>query len=469
MHGKDRISNLPDSVLLHILSFLPAKDAVKTALIAHRFRHIWEYLRTLSFDFCRFHNCETKTYADGPEYNENFLDLVNNLLLRHKGKTIDEFHLNLELNFCHTMNECTCDDPDHDEFVVREKRMANAVSTWLFSAIRKKVQVLHLDFIGCGLSERNANYILPNLVFLSGECLRELKLAACEIKPRAKVQFRSLKKLWLYEVVLNDNIMDQILFGCSVLEELSVLDCYGLSRLAFRNPSVKSLVVNVWYAFPRLAIRCPNIVSLDLFGNIENVDLVDVSSVNCASLFCDDGSQCELFACLKVCTTLQLADLCFEWKYLDLKLVKIKWSHPGISYLLRSSPLLETLDMYICPKWPDTVKYNEAQYLDNGEVWGSQEDTFHCLEHHLKTVRLYGDVTKPHVIEFVDFLLKNAMVLEKLVISTKKTFQPTQRQHAFSSAVAYQKDALSIEKRLEVCQKLCISPRASRYAMIHFS
>ncbi|EOX92910.1 Uncharacterized protein TCM_001773 isoform 1 [Theobroma cacao] len=176
--------------------------------------------------------------------------------------------------------------------------------------------------------------------------------------------------------------------------------------------------------------------------------------------------------------TLQPANLSFEWKYLELKLIQMKWHHPVISYLLRSSPLLETLDLYICPKWPDKVKYEapfgeylynmlQEQYHDNGGFWSSQEGTFHCLEHHLKTVRICGDVRELYVIQFIEFLLKNALVLEKLMISTKKTFQPTQL-HAFSRAIAHPKDVFSAEKWLEVFQKLCSLPRASRSAVILF-
>ncbi|WRX10278.1 FBD domain - like 1 [Theobroma cacao] len=178
--------------------------------------------------------------------------------------------------------------------------------------------------------------------------------------------------------------------------------------------------------------------------------------------------------CSKAFNTSQPANLSFEWKYLELKLIQMKWHHPVISYLLRSSPLLETLDLYICPKWPDKVKYEapfgeylynmlQEQYHDNGGFWSSQEGTFHCLEHHLKTVRICGDVRELYVIQFIEFLLKNALVLEKLMISTKKTFQPTQL-HAFSRAIAHPKDVFSTEKWLEVFQKLCSLPRASRSA-----
>lgn len=38
--GEDRIGGLPDAVLLHILSFLPAEDAVQTCVLARRWRHL---------------------------------------------------------------------------------------------------------------------------------------------------------------------------------------------------------------------------------------------------------------------------------------------------------------------------------------------------------------------------------------------------------------------------------------------
>ncbi|XVE83567.1 hypothetical protein DITRI_Ditri16bG0097400 [Diplodiscus trichospermus] len=327
--------------------------------------------------------------------------------------------------------------------------MAEALTTWIHFAIRKKVRALHLDFIGCGVGDASACYRLPSVVFSEGECLRELKLVACDIKRIAQVQLRSLKKSLLSQAVLDDNTMDQILSGCYVLEELHVLDCYGLSRLGFRSPSIKSLEVTIWHEIGRLEIWCPNIVSLDLCGQIEHVNLVDVSSVACASLTCHNLSQSELSAYLKVFNKLDLTDLSFQWKYLELKLAKIKWHHPGIIYLL-------SMMKYICYK---------HKIFDSGELWSSQAGICRCLGYHPKTARIYGDVTEPNVIEFIEFLLKNAMFLEKLVISTKRIFQPTRKQHSH----AHKKVALSKEKMLKACQKLCISPRASRCARIIFS
>ena len=49
VEGRDYISNLPDGVLQHILSFLPAQDVVRTCLLAKRWRHMWESTTVLRF------------------------------------------------------------------------------------------------------------------------------------------------------------------------------------------------------------------------------------------------------------------------------------------------------------------------------------------------------------------------------------------------------------------------------------
>jgi len=46
---EDRISNLPDGVLNHILSFLPTKSAVATVRLSRRWLHLWKHLSVLNF------------------------------------------------------------------------------------------------------------------------------------------------------------------------------------------------------------------------------------------------------------------------------------------------------------------------------------------------------------------------------------------------------------------------------------
>lgn len=110
----------------------------------------------------------------------------------------------------------------------------------------------------------------------------------------------------------------------------------------------------------------------------------------------------------------------------------------------------------------------EAYDFDGKNFWKSQKGSFLCLKKYLKTVMIYGYVTEPYVFELIEFLLKNALVLEKMVISTKRTLQPIHQYEFFEHDVENQQDHFTSKELLEFSQKLLSLPRASKSAVIQF-
>ncbi|PRQ17700.1 putative F-box domain-containing protein [Rosa chinensis] len=48
--NEDRISELPDAILCHILSFFSTREAVKTSILSHRWKNVWASVPNLDFD-----------------------------------------------------------------------------------------------------------------------------------------------------------------------------------------------------------------------------------------------------------------------------------------------------------------------------------------------------------------------------------------------------------------------------------
>ncbi|XP_045827215.1 F-box protein At4g22280-like [Trifolium pratense] len=78
--NKDRLSHLPDSVIIHILSFLNTKLAVQTCILSKKWKHFWKHLPNI-----------TLHYADFGAY-EKFARLVSKILsLRDSSISLQAF------------------------------------------------------------------------------------------------------------------------------------------------------------------------------------------------------------------------------------------------------------------------------------------------------------------------------------------------------------------------------------------
>jgi hypothetical protein len=190
----DIISNLPEGVLLHILSLLPTEDAVRTSILAKKWRHFWTYLSAFNFNFCH------PRYDLDPRNQKNkensLLDLVGRLL--HKSNRVERL--------CVQISRSVID--------------ADKVSSLISSVAKHKMQYLKLS-----LGHPNDKFVLPHS-FPAFESLNELHLnLKFTLHIPSDIHFPKLKKLAVSNVTFaNEKSVQRLFSGCPVLQELTLYD-----------------------------------------------------------------------------------------------------------------------------------------------------------------------------------------------------------------------------------------------------
>ncbi|CAG7906941.1 unnamed protein product, partial [Brassica rapa] len=77
----DRISNLPDELLCHVLSFLPTKNAALTSVLSKRWLNLWKLVPNLDID------------DSLKEIRQSFIDFVDRVLAMQGDSPINNFAL----------------------------------------------------------------------------------------------------------------------------------------------------------------------------------------------------------------------------------------------------------------------------------------------------------------------------------------------------------------------------------------
>ncbi|KAK9284971.1 hypothetical protein L1049_024153 [Liquidambar formosana] len=534
---EDRITQLPDSILIRILSLLPTEDSIKTILIP-RFRNLWTFAHNLDFELDSYRNRLAHKDLGDWSVCEKFVNLVRQVLIRHDFPTIFKFRLRFS------------DDQ------ARRTEFANEIDAWIGYVFRKEVNVLVLDFYSASsAADTEVCYKLPSYV-LTSNCLTELELVHCGVNSWEEIHLGSLKSLSLSGILLGGDAIRKILFGCPwlqnlslykccgrqsqlnitsqslrslkvdhesilrikiscpllktlsliqcrglsemniisclLLEILSLIQCCGMSELNITSPNLKNLVV-VNDPNSRIEISCQYVTSINISGWIDGVALSNVSSLVDATLdlseysYNGNGEFREVRMILQmshhvkvltifdrlilVLTKVELKRLrcpSSNWKCLILKTRLTKRHLPGIASLLRNSPSLEMLTLYIQPSNSTSCdagdRWFQSYDIYGERFWNLEEQSFDYFTKHLKTVTLYGHVTESCVIHLVQFLLKSAMVLEKMVISSPKWNIDPNCQNDPNH-----QNEKTFDKMQEFSKKLSKFPRASTHAVILFT
>ena len=212
----DRISNLPSGIIEIILSSLPIKEAVRTSVLSSQWRYIAAMLQHLVFDYqCRSAHNDT-----------TIADVVDHVLLAHIGP-IRKFKLS------------------------RPCLATKDIDRWILHLSRNSIE----EFI---LEHWDHPYKIPSCLF-SCQYIINLELCRCLLKPPSTFKgFSSLKSLRLANVTLAQDVFENLIVCCPLLERLTLIQ---------------------YTSFSHLKIDAPNLRFLDVRGSFQDVNLVNTPNL----------------------------------------------------------------------------------------------------------------------------------------------------------------------------------------------
>ncbi|TVU30281.1 hypothetical protein EJB05_21891, partial [Eragrostis curvula] len=217
-HESRGLDELPDGVLEHILGLLPAEEAVRTCLLAQRWRHLWKSAASL-----RVVSADGQFLDSGAKLRE-FMD---HLLLGRGGAALELFELTIG---------------DEDELLRDEEYVLPFVESWFRHAVRSKVQVLRLLLLP------NDFHVLDDMPLVSNHLTR---LELCRVEVHGSfLNFSGCPNLEHLEFDACD------LYFTSTKASFESLKCLSITG--------SNLCVYMDNSGARMRISAPNLVSLVL-------------------------------------------------------------------------------------------------------------------------------------------------------------------------------------------------------------
>ncbi|XVF56955.1 hypothetical protein PTKIN_Ptkin06aG0162700 [Pterospermum kingtungense] len=384
----DRISGLPDSILTHILSFLPTKCAVRTCILSTR----WKYLYTsvTSLDFDDYYHVSSDV----------FMNFVDKVLFSLDTTYIESFRL-------------VCDGVEEDAYAYR-------ICGWISFALQRHVQELHLHIMS-GRGEVPSD-------FVDGDSIRRLVSGCLVLEELAIVYFPSQD---VSEINISSPSLKRLTMKCDIDCDAGpdgpdvypniVIDAPSLVNLEFTSVLAGScLIVNLHslvkadlkdlFDFEGFSLQ----FATNLLKGISNIQSLSVSP-DFLMLFTLCDKPLTVFSNL-VCVEIGVDDS--DDLYEDFEMTDFLESSPNLEILIFAEGIFESVTLNPSKRVPP------------------------CLLSHLKVIEIYsfGGQMKP-----VEYFLKNASVLEKVKIQMDKELQ-VEKRHKIT------KKLLMLPRESKICQ-----------------
>ncbi|KAL7095438.1 hypothetical protein ACP275_10G023900 [Erythranthe tilingii] len=387
---EDRISELPDDILVVILSLLSVKEAASTSILCSRWINLWKHTNSLDFDgdAALYKTARLKKEL---QFNEmrKYVRWVDSIIQSHKSHTIQKLRIQFFLT----------------------KKDADTLTKWFEYAFSRQVPSLEIDlsppnFIYFG--NPNLNYVFPQEFTTSATCF----------------DLKHLKALSLKFVTVTREAIEFFLNNCPFLEKFIVHHTKSMSKLEICGSSLalKHLELCYFFGLDSVRISAPNLTSLTIrvFSELilENVPMLDELRVGCGY---SDFSVKKLLpaysAYISQLKSLTLflnnlkgsTDLCKFPEMPKLKKLVIAYCSVGEDSLLPLTSLIRA----------STRLQEFVLKLDWYQLSRSDreiETSVRFPHEYLKVVKFFGYYGRSSDYEFVRYFIDNCVVLERLII-----------------------------------------------------
>ncbi|KAI5330332.1 hypothetical protein L3X38_029730 [Prunus dulcis] len=408
---QDTLWNLPNDILDQILSFLPLKEAVATSVLSRKWRYVWTSCLALDFDFEKNMKPLThRSHYQDQDFEDKqcqcqYVNWVDGVVERHIGPNVEKFRVCFPLNLSFGL----------------------FIDKWVKFAIKKRVEVLVLDFS----AHSHRSIYLGN--------------GLCDVLTQAfgYSEYPALKHLYLKSVGVTTRDIEFVLSSFPCLEQLEVSNCPNLMSLIVSSLfglNLKHLAVEAWQdGLVNIRISEANLVSFSYSGypielELSNVPLlVEVSISERDGAVTDDHRALiftqQLSGCLSQLRTLRidLNGMVDREVYSVPALPNIR--HLELEVLVDDSLVLEQINCFIeaCSYMQKLVirmqfKYSEEfMYPEVNLKEPAAANT--CSHHHLEVVEIVGFHGRKGAVKIVTFLMKAVVSLKEVVINSAQLFR----------------------------------------------
>ncbi|KAF5192126.1 hypothetical protein FRX31_018291 [Thalictrum thalictroides] len=331
---------------------------------------------------------------------------------------------------------------------MRELLDKRAIKDWFDIAINKGVREVEIFFdVGLNVDVDSSVFQFDHVqVFKLGtrSSFFHVKL------PLSMCSSSSLKTLKLESVALPPCVnTGELLLNCPMLENLFMKDCLQGHLKVFNicSPQLKNLFIEnssnkPWdFAYCKLKICDVKLIYFEYKGRLyEDCLLQNINPLDNVVLYLSpDATQqpdslTKFIGGLSNAKMLTLKGLqgfpedptALESLFTplsNLRRLKLRSSHENpcicrMASILKGCPILETFTWeLINVKVESQIKDNKAEYILPAE----------CILHHLKFIEVQGFSGHKNEVEFLIFLLKNAMVLEEMYLD-RHTYKTRSKQ-----------------------------------------